>query len=235
MSNIGVLGGMGPAATVDFMSKLLAFTPAACDQEHLSVIVANLTQVPDRSAAILGQGPDPLPALLYGIDLLNRAGVGVIVIPCNTSHHWYSQMSHASTAPILHIAEACVQRIPSHASTLVLATRGALCSGFYQRALEARGLRWQLPIDIDEQQAVNECIRLVKAGDPLAGSAHLARVLQAAMRRGVDVVILACTELPIAASYLGACGLHTVDSTLELARAVVQHAIAQGWQHRLCA
>ena len=229
MPNIGVLGGMGPAATVDFMSKLLVCTPASCDQDHLSVIVANLPQVPDRSAAILGQGPDPLPALLQGIELLNRADVGVIVIPCNTSHHWYQQMSQASAAPILHIAEACMQQLPDQALNLILATPGTLHSGFYQRALEARGLRWQLPLD-DEQQAVNACIRLVKAGDALAGSACLARVLEAARQRGVDVAILACTELPVAASHLGPCELQVVDSALELARAVVRHAIARGWQ-----
>lgn len=234
MTNIGVLGGMGPAATVDFMSKLLACTPATCDQEHLPVIVANLTQVPDRSAAILGQGPDPLPALLRGVDLLNSADVGVIVIPCNTSHHWYAEMSQASAAPILHIAEACLQQIHADASSLLLATPGTLRSGFYQRALEARGLRWQLPVGHGEQQAVNECIRLVKAGEALAGSARLAQVLEAARRRGVDVAILACTELPIAASHLGNHGLNAVDSTMELARAVVRHAIARGWQ-RLCA
>ncbi len=231
MANIGVLGGMGPAATVDFMGKLLACTPATCDQEHLPVIVANLTQVPDRSAAILGQGPDPLPALLRGIDLLNRADVGVIVIPCNTSHHWYHQMSQASAAPIVHIAEVCLQQIPDHASSLLLATPGTLRSGFYQRALEARGLRWQVPLERDEQRAIDECVRLVKAGAALAGSHHLGWVLEAARRRGVDVALLACTELPIAASHLGEHGLHAIDSTMELARAVVRHAIARGWQH----
>ena len=80
MSRIGILGGMGPSATVDFMDKIIQLTPATRDQEHLPVIVASLPQVPDRSSAILGHGDDPLPALLRGIDVLNQAAPGVIAL-----------------------------------------------------------------------------------------------------------------------------------------------------------
>lgn len=235
MHYIGILGGMGPAATVDFMTRLLALTPATRDQEHLPVVVACLPQVPDRSAAILDHGPDPLPALLHGIRLLNQADVGVIAVPCNTSHHWYSQMSQASAAPILHIAEACVERVPPHARTLILATRGALHSGFYQRALDARGLTWELPARGDEQTAVNECIQLVKAGQAEAAGLPLTGVLQQAARRGIEVVILACTELPIALRHADTQGLKMIDSNEELARTVVNYALAKGWQSRQCA
>ncbi|KKB61421.1 aspartate racemase, partial [Robbsia andropogonis] len=69
---IGVLGGMGPLATVDFMQRVIDLTPATCDQDHLALLVANLPGTPDRSAAIIDGGPSPLPALLEGIDLLNR-------------------------------------------------------------------------------------------------------------------------------------------------------------------
>ena len=85
MQRIGVLGGLGPAATVDFLDQLVRLTPARRDQDHLPVLAAFLTQVPDRSAAILGQGPDPLPALLEGIALLNHTGVDLIAIPCNSA------------------------------------------------------------------------------------------------------------------------------------------------------
>ncbi|MDB5874548.1 MAG: aspartate racemase, partial [Ramlibacter sp.] len=111
MSRIGVFGGMGPSATVDFMDKLVQLTPAKRDQEHLPVIVASLPHIPDRSRSILGTGPDPLPQLLKGIDFLNTAGVGVIAIPCNSSHHWYGQMVAKSGVPILHIARSCVAAI----------------------------------------------------------------------------------------------------------------------------
>ena len=155
MSLIGVLGGMGPSATVDFMAKIIQLTPATRDQEHLPVIIANLPHVPDRSSAILGRGEDPLPALLRGIDMLNQAKVGVLAIPCNSSHHWYTEMAERSDAPIIHIAQACVAAIPaSHQGRIaVLATRGALASGFYQEALRARGLEFVVPDDTQRTTA----------------------------------------------------------------------------------
>lgn len=230
MSHIGVLGGMGPAATVDFMAKLISLTPAQRDQDHLPVVVANLPQVPDRSAAILGTGANPLDALLRGIRLLNQSGAGLIVIPCNTSHHWYEEMQAASAAPILHIAQACMQRVTPGTRTLLLGTRGALRSGFYQRALDAAGAPWELPAEGGEQAAVDECIRLVKAGQFKAGGNHLALVLRAAAERGAQAVILGCTELPLALPHSGTQGLQPLDSTLELARAAVDYALARHWR-----
>jgi aspartate racemase len=147
MSTIGVFGGMGPSATVDFMDKLVQLTPAKRDQDHLPVIVASFPQIHDRSRAILGVGPDPLPFLLKGIEFLNSVKVGVIAIPCNSSHHWYEQMSAASKVPILHIAASCVAALGEEAGqrVAILATRGALASGFYQRALQERGIGYLVP------------------------------------------------------------------------------------------
>ncbi|MFM2065546.1 MAG: hypothetical protein RLZZ584_455 [Pseudomonadota bacterium] len=229
MHGIGVLGGMGPAATVDFMAKLVALTPASCDQEHLPVMVVNLPQVPDRSAAILGQGPDPLPVLQRGIELLNRTHVGVVVIPCNSSHHWYEQLAGVSQAPILHIARCCVRSVPAGARTLLLATRGTLASGFYQHELDARAIPWELPAPHDEQTLVDECIRDVKAGRRAAAAGRFGQVLAAAQARGVDAVIMGCTELPIAHGGQPAGGLLVLDSTLELARSAVALALQRGW------
>lgn len=231
MPSIGVLGGMGPAATVDFMAKLVALTPAHCDQDHLPVVVANLPQVPDRSAAILGQGPDPLPLLRRGIELLNRSEVGVVVIPCNSSHHWHGELSRLSSAPILHIAQCCVARVPAGARTLLLATRGAIASGFYQRALDARRIPWELPADEAQQRQVDDCIRSIKAGDRRHGGRALGQVFKEARRRGVQAVIMGCTEIPIAAEHADGAGLVLLDSSLELARAAVEHALQRGWNH----
>ncbi len=229
MAAIGILGGMGPAATVDFLGKLVELTPASRDQEHLPVLLASVPQAPDRSAAILGDGPDPLPSLLKGIAALNRGEVGLIVVPCNSSHHWYEQMSAASQAPLLHIAKASVAAVPDGVRTLLLATRGALRSGFYQRTFEARGLAWELPATLEEQQAVDESIRLVKGGWPEAAGEHLAIALRAAAARGTGAALLGCTELPIAAKTAGDSGLTLIDSSLELARATVAYAMQRGW------
>lgn len=230
MSRIGILGGMGPSATVDFMDKIIQLTPATRDQEHLPVIVANLPHVPDRSSAILGRGEDPLPALLRGIDLLNQIEVGVLVIPCNSSHHWFDQMAQRSHAPILHIAQACVAAIPAAQERIaILATRGALASGFYQAALTARGLKFVVPDESQVQNHVDACIKAVKGGDIPGGTAELNKVFAAMESAGATTAILGCTELPVAARAAAPTAMALIDSSMELARATVTFALEKGW------
>lgn len=231
MSRIGVFGGMGPSATVDFMDKLVQLTPATRDQDHLPVIVASLPHIHDRSRAILGTGPDPLPALLEGIRYLNGAGVGVIAIPCNSSHHWYTQMAQSSQVPILHIAKSCVSAIPREGSprVAVFATRGALASGFYQRELQARGIETLVPDPQGHQASIDDCIRQVKAGQTLEGGVSLQVALDAALAQGATAVIMGCTEIPIAARHADARGMALYDSSLELARASVNYALERQW------
>lgn len=240
MSRIGVLGGMGPSATVDFMEKIIQLTPASRDQDHLPVVIANLPHIPDRSRAILGEGPDPLPALIQGIDLLNVADVGVIVIPCNSSHHWYAQMAQRSHCPVIHIAHACVAAVPMEsgaqpAKVAILATRGALVSGFYQAALQQRGLEFVIPDASTGQNEVDQCIRAVKAGDVLAGARALEQALVLIATTQVSAVIMGCTEIPVAARHAAASGLTLIDSSLELARATVAFALDKGWNRFACA
>jgi aspartate racemase len=231
MALIGILGGMGPLATVDFMEQIIRLTGAARDQEHLPMLVANLPHTPDRSAAITDGGADPLPALLDGIDLLNRNGVGVIAVPCNSAHHWYAQMRAHSAAPLLHIGEVCAAAIaPQVTRAAVLATRGALAAGFYQAALVARGIEPVLP-DPDTQQCVSACIGAVKADRLGDAAAHLGSALDALSAQRIEAAVLGCTELPIAARELDVPGFALVDSTFELARETVRYALARGWNH----
>lgn len=232
MTCIGVFGGMGPSATVDFMDKLVRLTPARRDQDHLPVIVAGFPHIPDRSRAILGQGPDPLPQLLKGIEFLNAAGAGVIAIPCNSSHHWYEQMSRASAVPILHIARSCVAALETagvQRRVAIFATRGALASGFYQRELDTRGIEYFVPDPQQAQPVVDDCIREVKAGNAAAGGASLAQALRHAREQGAGAVIMGCTEIPIAAGHIAPQDLLLVDSSLELARSAVKYALERGW------
>lgn len=236
MQRIGVLGGMGPSATVDFMDKIIRLTPATCDQEHLPVVVANLPHVPDRSRAILGVGLDPLPALLEGIDVLNKADVGVVAIPCNSSHHWYGQMAERSHCPVIHIAHACVAAVASknQSKVAIFATKGAIASGFYQSALQERGIEYFIPGDGDVQPFIDETIRLIKSGQMHAGGIALKKALTAMKSAGVNTVIMGCTEIPIASRYCDEANLLLIDSTLELARATVDYALNRGWNKVLC-
>ena len=231
MSLIGVLGGLGPAATVDFLTKLVALTPARCDQDHLPVLVLNQPHIPDRSQSILGHGLDPLPYLLAGIDLLNQAEVGLVVVPCNTAHHWFSQMAGRSRAPMLHIARACVDALPGggRQRVAIFATRGAIASGVYQRELAEQDIELLIPNAGAHQGDIDDCIHAVKAGDLLHGSARLSAALATALVQGAQAVVLGCTELPVAAQHIVAQPLLLIDSTLELARQAVKHALGLGW------
>lgn len=229
MALIGILGGMGPLATVDFMAKVVQLTDASCDQQHLPMLVANLPHVADRSRAILGDGEDCLDGLLEGIDLLNRNGVGLVTIPCNSAHHWYAQMLARSDAPVLHIADACVAAVPDSVRRVaVLGTGGTLVSGFYQAALAARGIEPVVP-DANMQQQIAACIHEVKAGALKHAAGHLALVLDKLAAQDVRVAVMACTEIPLAARHLPDSPLTLIDSSLELARATVSFAVARGW------
>ncbi|RDU95848.1 aspartate/glutamate racemase family protein [Trinickia dinghuensis] len=236
MALIGILGGMGPLATVDFMERLIALTSSAGasrDQQHLPMLVVHLPHIPDRSEALLGNGESPLPALLHGIGMLNRNEVELIVIPCNSAHHWYDEMRAESRAPIIHIAEASVAALPAGVRRVaVLATGGTLHSGLYQRMLAARGFESVEP-DAATQHHIDACITDVKAGKIGASTEHLALALDWFARQGAQVAVLGCTELPLAAQQMSAPPIPTIDSTLELARATVSYALAHGWNRPL--
>jgi aspartate racemase len=234
MAKIGVLGGMGPAASADFLTKLVQLTPATCDQEHLPVVVANLPHVPDRSRAILGQGASPLAAMCASIDLLVQAGCGVIVVPCNTSHHWYPELAKHSPIPVLHIAEVCIASVSSSGTTAILGTQGCIQSGFYQRTIAAHGGICHVPDANSLQPSIDASIAGVKGGDLAGGARHLETVFRNLSKKGVNAVVLGCTELPLAvpgcdpSSYEG---MTLVDSILELARASVRYGMERGWNN----
>lgn len=163
---LGILGGMGPMATVDFMGKVIRNTPASCDQDHIQMIVCSATNVPDRTAAILGQGCDPFPAMLNAVQRLELSGATRIAIPCNTAHHWHGALQAETSVPILHIVDAVADALARQrmAPTVgVLATDGTVRAGVYQKRLAERGYICMMP-DTNAQAEVMRAIRLVKAG-----------------------------------------------------------------------
>ena len=106
---VGVLGGMGPLATIDFMHKVLGATPASSDQDHVPLIVSSIPQVPDRTAAFRGDGASPLAAMVASGQRLADAGAGLVVIPCNTAHLWYAEIQSALDLPMLHLVDAALE------------------------------------------------------------------------------------------------------------------------------
>ncbi|RQP26339.1 cysteate racemase [Piscinibacter terrae] len=225
---LGVLGGMGPLATADFMSKLARNCTARCDQEHIPVLLYGDCTTPDRTASIVGHGPSPLPQLLSGIEFLNRAGVSAICIPCNSAHHWYAQMAQASAVPILHIAEASVSQVRVHNPKAqvvgVMSTLGTHSTGIYEQALRDRGFDVLSATPLQFETLVSPGIAHVKANEIDQAQAAFEQVALSLFDRGADVIILGCTEIPIGLQR--ECAAHParyVDSTDALTLAAIDH------------
>jgi aspartate racemase len=232
---IGVLGGMGPAATVDFLAKLVGLAAAARDQDHVPVVVVSDPRIPDRVAPIMaGRGPSPLPALRARVRTLEQAGAAAIAIPCHTAHFWYDELRATSNVPILHIADAALAELARRGGTDrpvgLLATAATLKAGFYQERLGAAGYTCILPTAEIMATCVLPAIALVKRDRAAEAAALLPRALEHLMQRGAEGVLLACTELPLATP--ATCRAACVDATAALARACIawhrDHGRAQG-------
>lgn len=223
---IGVLGGMGPAATLDLMTKLLRLTPVERDQEHLPLVVVSDPRVPDRVAPILeGRGESPLPAMLEGVRRLERAGAECIAIPCHTAHFWYDRLATETPLPILHIVDAVLaeleRREVPEGPVGLLATAATLQAGLYQGRLATAGFPCIVPDADAMARLVLPAIALVKR-DRAEDAAPLLREAVAILRRqGAGLSLLACTELPLAWAADPDPPPDCLDATEALARACV--------------
>ena len=229
---IGMIGGMGPAATVDLMNKIIEMTDAKSDQEHIRMIVDNNINIPDRTAAILHGGEDPVPQLSASARLLEKAGADFLIIPCNTAHYFIPGIKEATSLPILNMNQETADYIKAKGvkKAAVLATDGTVKSGLYQHALDNDGIEVIYP-DEDQQKLLMSLIYdYIKKGItdpdslPTAEVAALADDLRA---RGAEALLLACTELPLAFSIMGLEDETCVDPTRVLARAAIIYAGAR--------
>lgn len=223
---LGVLGGMGPAATVDFYSKLVKATPASRDQEHIPVLIAADPRIDDRSEAIKTGRGDVLSGMLIGLRHLDRAGVEAIAIPCNTAHHWLPELQVHTRTPFISLIEAAAREArrhnPSATRALVAGTIGTIKSHLYDSELRRLGFE-VAPVIRRDQEQVERVISCVKAGKMQAAAAAFLKAAPTWCERA-DVVLLACTELPLAMPLEFSREGRFVDSTAALARACVEWA-----------
>lgn len=197
---IGVIGGMGPAATADLFSKLIAATGAKRDQDHLRILIDNNPRVPDRNAAISGRGPSPGPALAESARGLQRSGADAIVIACNTAHAFAADIKSAITIPLLSMIDATADAaLASGAGRVgVLAADGCRRAGLYQGAFAARGVDTLLLND-DAQAEFMQLIYRIKAGDIGMETRHAMKAHAIHLNaRGAQAIVAACTEVPLA-------------------------------------
>ncbi|MBU1035633.1 amino acid racemase [bacterium] len=224
---IGILGGMGPEATIDLFYKIIKFTPAEKDQDHLRIIIDNNPKIPDRTAAILGKGEDPLPALRESARNLEKAGADFIVIPCNTAHYFLSSIQKNVKIPVLNMIEEAAsetqQRIPQIKKVGLLASIGTYKTEIYPQQFKKFNIEVIYPDKKDKEEAM-KAIYAVKAGD-LSNEVkgNILKIVQKLIDKGAEAIIAGCTEIPLILKE-GDVSVPIIDPTQILARIAVQKA-----------
>jgi aspartate racemase len=227
---VGMLGGMGPEATLDCFGKLLRSTRAAKDQEHLRVLIDSNSKVPDRTAAILGKGPSPVPELVASANGLARAGADFLIIPCVSAHMFLDEVQRQVAIPIVSmldiVAEALGQLRPPVRTVGLLATSGTVTGGAFQRRLARDGIQTLVPAEAGQARVMAAIydVKNAKSQRPRAAiTSDLVEVAGTLLARGAQAIVAGCTEIPLALSQEDLEAPY-VDSVLALARAAVVRA-----------
>jgi aspartate racemase len=224
---IGILGGMGPEATIDLFYKIIKFTPAEKDQDHLRIIIDNNPKIPDRTAAILGKGEDPLLALQETARNLEKAGADFIIIPCNTAHYFLPSIQESVKIPILNMIEETAKetqkRIPQIQKVGLLASIGVYETKIYHQHFEKFNIEIISPEEKDKEE-VMKAIYAVKAGD-LSNEVkgNIIKIAQKLIDKEAEAIIAGCTEIPLILKE-GDISVPIIDPTQILAKAAVQKA-----------
>jgi len=203
---IGVIGGMGPWASLYMCECILRYSEARTEQDYPHIILDSNPAVPDRTAAISGGGEDPFPYLLKSAIRLVSQGADILVMACNTAHYWYDRLKQEVECEFVSIVEAAAdaafseQKDPIHISVGVLATDGTIQAGIYQTEIEKRGMKYIIP-DAEHQAVLIEAVFgnngiKLKGADSEAG--EIVRETADHLRDlGADRIIAGCTELPL--------------------------------------
>ena len=199
---IGVLGGMGPEATIELFAQIVRRTRAKKDRDHLRVLIDNNPKVPDRTKAVLHGGESCLPELVRSARALKRAGADFIVIPCVTVHYFHGALQKRTSLPVLHIIEETAKRIrrrhPGVRRVGLLATTGTIQAGLFQKALKGTKLELLVPSEETQTNVVMKAIYAIKADGATTQARTLVRgAAQELLDRGAEIVVAGCTEIPL--------------------------------------
>lgn len=198
---VGVIGGLGPAATTYFMERVIDFTEAARDQDHINMVVFNHATTPDRTAWITGvNDEDPLPVMINDAESLAKLGVSFIVIPCNTAHYFYEDIQQAVEIPVVNIVTETVRYAALQVNNMhcigIMATDGTVFTKSYQQAAEKKGFSWVAPDESMQKATMRMIYDGVKCGRPVSRAAF-DEVANHLRKKGADCIILGCTELSV--------------------------------------
>ena len=222
---VGIIGGMGPEATVDFMAKVIKKTPAQIDQQHLHMLVDNNPQIPNRLDAILNNGQTPGPILAQIALQLEKWGADILAMPCNTAHYYFSEVERAVQIPVLSIIDETIKVLKEKNvnSVGLLASAGTLKTRLYHNKLEAANIKVVIPSEA-YQEKVTQSIYALKRGDYLKARMFNQELVDHIVGKNAEAVILGCTELPIVFNDRDEDSITFYDPTEILAEAVVREA-----------
>lgn len=231
---LGILGGMGPAATCDFFNKIIQNTPASKDQDHIHVLIDSNSQIPDRTQYICGSGEDPRNEMIKSAIRLEMMGADYITIPCNTAHYFYNDVKQYTKANVLNmILETALYLKKMNSGKqeyLLLATEGVYAGGVYKKTFEDLGMKIIIPNDTDKK-TVMSWIYNVKANNYDVSPKEFDTLVDKYITDRNTPIILGCTELPLLAEKIGLMR-NLVDPVTILAKRCVE--IAENDKHRSC-
>ena len=224
MKTVGILGGMGPEATILLMQKVMAAVPARDDADHVPLIVHQNPQVPSRIKALIeGTGDDPGPTLARMARDLQAAGAQALAMPCNTAHHYAPAVVEATPLPFLNMLELTAATLSQQGARRVgmLASPATRLAGVFDAPFAAQGLT---PVFLFDDADLLDIIRAVKAGQGIATlGPRLTAEAGALIAEGADHLLVACTELSLMTVALPDTVPHT-DSLDCLTAAIVAFA-----------
>ncbi len=205
---IGILGGMGPEATVDCFDNIVRNTPAAKDQDHLRVVIDSNPAVPDRTAAIVADGQSPVPVMVSGCEALQRAGADFIIIPCVSAHFFLADVQQQIELPILSIFDAVAEAIkrehPEINTVGLLGTTGTVRGGLFQQRLMEDGILTIVPEEAVQSKIMSAIYDIKNAEADRTRSEIRNALISAAESlishspEGAEGIIAGCTEIPLA-------------------------------------
>ncbi len=196
---LGVLGGMGPAASAEFLKILSEKYPAGKDQDHPVVLMISDPKIPDRGSAIEGKGEDPSPYIKKDLEKLIGWGAEVLAVPCNTAHYFINKFRHEIRVPIVHIVESTIKASAERSAkgAWMISTIGTARSGLYQKVASDREYRLMVPIE-EFQKEIQDTIILVKSGRTELAAGMIEKTVKKLWEIEDLPIITACTELPLA-------------------------------------
>ena len=225
---VGVLGGMGPEATLAFFGKVLQKTRAAGDEDHLHLIIDNNPQIPNRNLAVAGLGPSPAGELAAMARRLEQAGADFLVMPCNAAHAFKDAIEETVSIPLVDMIEQTrdelLLRHPGVSRVGVLASTGCVDAGLYQSSFAARAIEVLVPRGSDRDRFMS-VVYSIKSGDKSAGvKQSMLRVAHGMVDEGAEVIVAGCTEVPLVVEQ-GDLPCPLIDSLEVLAESTVRRAL----------